>query len=104
MSSLFVQGTVVPTGTVTDCGPKTKLSIFTVAFAAEGWSVAVTRDDPAHSSIAITTGITTPAIHTFFFVICLSLYTRFYCLNREVYGCGFRSLLYYQCPFHTSVA
>src|ERR1700740_1527961 len=101
MSSLFVQVTVVPTGTVIDCGPKTKLSIFTGAFAAQGGSVAVTRDDPAtSSSIAITTGITTPAIHTFFFVICLSLYIGFSCLNPEVYGYGFRSLLYYQCSFH----
>ena len=53
-------------------GPKTKLSIFTATFAAEGWSLAVTRDDPAtSSSIAIIAGITTPAIRTFFFVICL---------------------------------
>jgi hypothetical protein len=31
-------------------GPKTKLSIFTSAFAAEGWSFAVTVGDPATSS------------------------------------------------------
>jgi len=44
-----------PTGTVTVCGPKLKLSIFTSAFAAEGWSFAVTLGDPADSStIAIT--------------------------------------------------
>jgi hypothetical protein len=54
------------------CGPKTKLSIFTVTFAAEGWSFALTLDDPANSSsIAINTGITTPAIHAFGFVTCL---------------------------------
>jgi hypothetical protein len=71
MSSLFVQVTVVPTGTVIACGPKTKLSIFTATFAAEGWSLAAARDDPANnSSIAIITGITTPAIRTFFVVIC----------------------------------
>jgi hypothetical protein len=58
---------VVPTGTVIACGPKTKLSIFTATSAAEGWSVAVTRDDPANSSNnAIITGIITTAIHTFF--------------------------------------
>jgi hypothetical protein len=76
MSSLFVQVTVVPTGTVIACGPKTKLSIFTATtFVAEGWLLAVTRDDPANSSsIAIITGIATPAIRTFFFVICLFPY------------------------------
>jgi hypothetical protein len=52
------------------CGPKTKLSIFTAAFAAEGWSFAVTLDDPANnSSIAITTGVAKLADHTFFLVI-----------------------------------
>jgi hypothetical protein len=75
MSSLFVQVTVVPTGTVIACGPKTKLSTFTATFAVEGWSLAVTRDDPANSSsIAIITGITTLAIRTCFFVICLFPY------------------------------
>jgi hypothetical protein len=40
-------------------------------FAVEGWSLALTRDDPANSSsTAIITGITTLAIRTFFFVIC----------------------------------
>jgi hypothetical protein len=72
MSSLFVQVTVVPTGTVSVCGPNTKLSIFTAAFAAEGWSLAVTLEDPASSSnIAITTGVATPANHTFVLVIVL---------------------------------
>src|SRR3984957_8383370 len=105
MSSLFVQGTVVPTGTVIACGPKTKLSIFTATFAAEGWALAVTRDDPANSSsVAIITGITTLAIRTLFFVICLSPYILFSCLNPEVYACGFRSLLYYQHSFHISMA
>jgi hypothetical protein len=75
MSSLFVQVTVVPTGTVIACGPKTKLSIFTATFAAEGWSLAAARGDPANNSnIAIITGITTPAIRTFFVVICLFPY------------------------------
>jgi hypothetical protein len=49
MSSLFVHVTVAPTGTVIVCGPKTKLSMFTAAFAAEGWSFAVTLGDPATS-------------------------------------------------------
>ena len=36
-------------------------------FAVEGWSLALTRDDPPNSSgIAIITGITTLAIRTFF--------------------------------------
>jgi hypothetical protein len=72
MSSLFVQVTVVPTGTVSVCGPKTKLSIFTAAFATEGWSLAVTLGDPANSSsIAIITGAATPATHILFLVIVL---------------------------------
>jgi hypothetical protein len=50
MSSLFVHVTVAPTGTVIVCGPKTKLSIFTSAFAVAGWSFAVTVGDPATSS------------------------------------------------------
>jgi hypothetical protein len=59
------------------CGPKTKLSIFTATFAAERWSVAVTRDDPANSSSsAIVTGIITTAIHAFFFVNCRSRFCR----------------------------
>jgi hypothetical protein len=63
------------TGTVIACGAKTKLSIFTAAFAAEGWSLAVRRDDPAtSSSIAIITGITTSAIRTFFRHLSVSLY------------------------------
>jgi hypothetical protein len=70
MSSAFVQVTVVPTGTVIVCGPKTKLSIFTVAFAAESWSFALTLGDTANSSsIPISTGIATPAIQILFFVI-----------------------------------
>jgi hypothetical protein len=56
MSSLFVHVTVDPTDTVIVCGPKTKLSIFTSAAAAEGWSFAVTLGGPATSStIAMTT-------------------------------------------------
>src|SRR5579862_1927977 len=71
MSSLFVQVTVVPMGTVIVCGPNTKLSIFT-AFAAEGWSFAWTLDDPTNSSaIPISTGNATPATHIFFFAITL---------------------------------
>jgi H2-forming N5,N10-methylenetetrahydromethanopterin dehydrogenase-like enzyme len=61
----------LPTGTVIACGPKTKLSIFAATSAAKGWSVAVTRDDPANSSSAIIIGLITTAIHTFFFVNCL---------------------------------
>jgi hypothetical protein len=71
MSSLFVQVTVVPTGTVIVCGPKTKLSIFTAAFAAVGWSFAVTLGDPANNSIAITSGVAKLANHTLFLVIVL---------------------------------
>jgi hypothetical protein len=52
------------------CGPKTKLSIFTATFAAEGWSLALTLGDPANSSsIAIRTGTATLATHTLFLVI-----------------------------------
>jgi len=50
-------------------GLKLKLSIFTSAFAAEGWSFAVTLGDPANSSIAIIAGIAKPATHTLFLVI-----------------------------------
>jgi hypothetical protein len=72
MSSLFVQTTVAPTGTVSVCGPKLKLSIFTSADAAEDWSFAVTLGDPANSSsTAIITGVAKLAIHTFFLVIFL---------------------------------
>jgi hypothetical protein len=72
MSSAFVQVTVVPTGTVIVCGPKTKLSIFTAAFAAEGSSFALTLGEPANSiTIAITAGVATPATHIFFPVIVL---------------------------------
>jgi hypothetical protein len=46
MSSLFVQMTVVPTGTVIACGSKTKLSILIGTFAVVGWSLALTRGDP----------------------------------------------------------
>src|SRR6266849_4573973 len=81
MSSLFVQTTVAPTCTVSVCGPKLKLSIFTPAFPAEGWSAAVTLGDPANSSSAINTGIAKLAIHTFFLVIFLfPFYVRFSCL------------------------
>jgi hypothetical protein len=72
MSSLFVQVTVVPTGTVSVCGPKTKLSILTAAFAAEGWLFALAFGDPTNSnSVAIITGAAKPATHAFFLVICL---------------------------------
>jgi hypothetical protein len=74
ISSRFTQVTVVPTGTVTVCGPKLKLSILISELAAEGWSFAVILGDPAISSIAITTGAAIPAIHTFFFVIVYFLF------------------------------
>jgi hypothetical protein len=75
MSSLLVQVTVVPTGTVSVCGPKTKLSILTVAFAAEEWSFALTLGDPASSrSIAIITGTVKLATHTLFLFIVLFLF------------------------------
>jgi|CZKJ01.1.fsa_nt_gi hypothetical protein len=66
---LLVQVTVAPMGTVSVCGPKTKLSIFTDAAAAEGSAFAATLNDPANSIIAIITGTATPAIHTFLFVM-----------------------------------
>jgi hypothetical protein len=57
---------------VTVCRPKLKLSIFTSAFAAAGWSAAVMLGDPPNSSsAAIITGATTPAGHTFLLVIFL---------------------------------
>jgi len=71
----LVQVTVVPTGTVIVCGPKTKLSIFTATFAAEGWSFALTLGDPANSSsMAITTGVAKPATHNLFFVLSCFLF------------------------------
>src|SRR5580658_6047778 len=72
MSSLFVQVTVVPTGTVSVCGPKTKLSILTAAFTADGRSLllALTLGDPANrSSIAIISGVATPTTFILLFVI-----------------------------------
>jgi hypothetical protein len=72
MSSLFVQVTVVPTGTVSVCGPNTKLSILTTAVAAEVLSLllAMTFGEPAHrSNIAIINGAMKPATHMFCFVI-----------------------------------
>jgi hypothetical protein len=72
MSSTFVQVTVVPTGTVIVCGPKTKLSIFTAAAGAEGSAFAVTREDNANSMIAISTGTATPEIQSLFFVMIFS--------------------------------
>src|SRR5450432_2817524 len=73
MSSLFVHVTVAPTGTVIVCGPKTKLSMFTAAFAAEGWSFAVTFGDPATSStIAIITEAVKLATQKLFRFIVLS--------------------------------
>src|ERR1043166_7153915 len=41
ISSRLVQTTVVPTETVSVCGPKLKLSIFTSLLATDGWSFAV---------------------------------------------------------------
>jgi hypothetical protein len=62
----------VPTDTVSVCGPKLKLSIFTsAALVAEGWSLAVTLGAPASSSSAIMTGAAKPAIHMLFIVIVL---------------------------------
>jgi hypothetical protein len=72
MSSLFVHVTVVPTGTVSVCGPKTKLSILTAAFVAEGCSLALTLGETANnSSIPISTGTAVPPIHRLFLVIAL---------------------------------
>jgi hypothetical protein len=54
-------------------GPKTKLSIFTSAFAADGWSFALTLGDAANnSSIAVITVLAKVAIHTLFLFIAFS--------------------------------
>jgi hypothetical protein len=45
--------------------------MFASAFAAEGWSFAVTLGDPANSSSIAITGVAKPATHTFFLVIFL---------------------------------
>jgi hypothetical protein len=85
MSSLFVQVTVAPTGTVSVWGPKTKLSILTVAFTAEAWSLplALTLGDPANSSsIAIISGAATPVNLTLFFVIFCFLSSLFVAESR----------------------
>jgi hypothetical protein len=79
MSSWLVQVTVAPTGTLIVCGPKTKLSIFTSAFAEGGRSLAVSFRDPGNRrSIAISTGAGKLARHKVFFVIggILSLFSR----------------------------
>jgi hypothetical protein len=70
ISSWFTQVTVAPTGTVTVCGPKLKLSILISAAAADGWSVfAATFDDPAdNSSIAIIAAVAKLTTHAFFLV------------------------------------
>ena len=51
--------------------PKNEIIDFHRHVCREGWSFAFTLGDPTNSSIAINTGIITPAIHTFCFVICL---------------------------------
>src|SRR5580693_6483746 len=72
MSSLFVHVTVPPTGTVIVCGPNTKLSMLTAAFAGEGWSLAVTVGDPAtNGTIAMITEAVKLASHTLFRFIVL---------------------------------
>src|ERR1700688_1033723 len=83
MSSLFVQVTVVPMGTVIACGPKTKLSIFTATFAAEGWSFALTLGEAANSSSsAIITGIAKLAIHSLFlFMVPVSFQFQFWLID-----------------------
>jgi hypothetical protein len=92
MSSLFVQVTVVPTGTVIACGPKIKLSILIATFAVEGWSLAPTRDDPANSSsIAIITGAPKPATRILFLVIFCFLsrfefFVELLCSDRSFYN------------------
>jgi hypothetical protein len=87
MSSLFVQVTVAPTGTVSVCGPKTKLSIFTSALAAEPWSIAATLGDPADNSItAIITGAAKPATHPFFLVIFCFLSSLIFLAWSSLFG------------------
>jgi hypothetical protein len=88
MSSLFVQVTVVPTGTVSVWGPKTKLSILTAAFTADGRSLlALTLVDPANSSsIAIITGVATPATFILFFVIFCFLCSFFVLARSCLFG------------------
>src|SRR5712664_423538 len=87
MSSLFVQVTVTPTGTVIVCGPKAKLSIFTAAFAAEGWSFAVTLGNRANSSSStIIAGVAKPATHIFRFVILVSSLDLIFLARSSLFG------------------
>src|SRR5580700_1652008 len=89
MSSLFVQVTVVPTGTVSVCGPKTKLSILTAAFTADGRSLlfALTLGDPANSSsIAIISGVATPATFILLFDIFCFLFIFFVLARSCLFG------------------
>src|SRR5208282_3513611 len=65
-------GDCCSTVTMRVCGAKLKLSIFTSAGAAGGWSFAWRLGDPADKSIAITTGITKLETHACFFIISLS--------------------------------
>src|SRR5580692_11965878 len=90
MSSLFVHVTVAPTGTVIVCGPNTKLSILTAAFAAEGWSLAVTVGDPAtNSTIAMITEAVKLASQTLFrFIVLSPLAIRFFFLDFVPFGPG----------------
>jgi hypothetical protein len=67
------RGQVIPTGTVIDCGPKTKLSIFTAAGAADGWSFALTRCEPVNARTTIITGIAKPVRNTSFFVFVIAI-------------------------------
>jgi hypothetical protein len=80
MSSLFVQVTVVPTGTVSIWGPKTKLSIFTAAAGAEGCAFAVMREDATNSIIAISIGAAMVKARNVFFVLIMFLSKSRYAL------------------------
>jgi hypothetical protein len=71
---------------MTVCGPKLKLSIFTSALAAAGWSAAVAFGDPTNSSSAIITGIAKPATHTFLLVIFVSFPGSIFLLDLYLFG------------------
>jgi len=82
ISSRFVQVTIAPTGTVTVCGPKLKLSIFISAFAPEDWSLALSLVGAVNSSTtAIITDVAKPVIYAFRLVIVLYPFTFELLLN-----------------------
>src|SRR4029077_2638681 len=99
VSSWLVHVTVAPTGTVTVCGPKLKLSIFTSAFGEDGWSRALAFGDPADSSaIAITPTAMKLPTHTCLPVIVVFLSdVGSVCLSGILAGCPQRQVSYQAC-------